>query len=427
MRIAWLCNAPVRAITEALGRSGSNNSGWLDGAFSDVMLAGEHELTIFYPQKGTAGVEHSSGRGFEAYGFAWSTGNKREQKTTRALFIEVLNSQKPDVIHIFGSENEFGELMAKAASDCGLLGRTAVSIQGLVSVCYRQFMPGFSDAWLKRRTLSEIKNRCSLYEQRESYRRRGESEERLIASVHHIIGRTRWDEGCCRLMNPDIVYHHVGESLRPEFYCFPPNRDAASHRLYFSQGSKPIKAMYRLVEALPAVRRVVPDVKVVVAGSNGLRTDPLRGLSYDRYLAERMDRLGVRNHFEFVGSLGPSEVVAQMAGCSAFVSTSSIENSPNSMGEAMMMGLPCVATFVGGAPDVAEHGKEALFVPFNETELLADALIRVLIDESFAEDLAIAGRKRALLNHSRAANRDALLQTYNHIASSNIGSYLYGE
>ena len=51
MRIAWLCNAPVRAISEALGRSGSVNSGWLDGAFADVMSVGEHELIIFYPQK----------------------------------------------------------------------------------------------------------------------------------------------------------------------------------------------------------------------------------------------------------------------------------------------------------------------------------------------------------------------------------------
>ncbi len=115
--------------------------------------------------------------------------------------------------------------------------------------------------------------------------------------------------------------------------------------------------MYRLVEALPAIARRVPDVRVVVAGSSGLRTDPMRGSSYDRYLARRMDELSVRDRFEFVGSLGPDEVVAQMALCSAFVSTSAIENSPNSMGEAMMMGLPCVATFVGGVPDIAEHGK----------------------------------------------------------------------
>ncbi len=420
MRIAWLCNAPVRAISEALGRSCSVNSGWLDGAFGDVMSTGEHHLCIFYPQAVASGVEHSSGHGFEAYGFAWGSGRTAERKAARGLFVEVLKSYRPDVVHIFGSENEFGEDMVEAARDCDLLERTVVSIQGLVSVYSRQFMPGFSKAWLKRRTLSELKNHCSLYEQRESYRRRGQSEERLISSVHHIIGRTRWDEGCCRLINPSIEYHHVGESLRSEFYASSPSRDAVSHRLYFSQGVKPIKAMYRLVEALPAVAKRVPDVKVIVAGSGGLRTDPLRGTTYDRYLTERMDYYGVRERFEFVGSLGPDEVIVQMASCSAFVSTSSIENSPNSMGEAMMMGLPCVATFVGGVPDIAEHGREALLVPFNETELLADALIRVLTDESLAGGLANAGRKRALLNHSRIANRDALLGSYARIASCGV-------
>ena len=221
-------------------------------------------------------------------------------------------------------------------------------------------------------------------------------------------------------MNPDIEYHHVGESLRPEFYDATPARDASSHKLYFSQGSKPIKAMYRLVEALPAIARRVPDVRVVVAGSSGLRIDPMRGSSYDRYLARRMDELCVRDRFEFVGSLGPDEVVAQMALCSAFVSTSAIENSPNSMGEAMMMGLPCVATFVGGVPDIAEHGKEALLVPFNETELISDALIRVLTDDSLAHALGDAGRKRANINHSRIVNRDALLGAYARIAAHGV-------
>lgn len=146
MRIAWLCNAPVRVISEALGRSGSVNSGWLDGAFADVMSVGEHELIIFYPQKAEPRVERSSGTGFEAHGFFWSKGDLRERDAAKGLFTEVLASTKPDVVHIFGSENEFGELMAQAAGDCGLLDRTVVSIQGLVSVISRQFMPGFPDA-----------------------------------------------------------------------------------------------------------------------------------------------------------------------------------------------------------------------------------------------------------------------------------------
>lgn len=418
MKIAWLCNAPVKAVSEALGHSSSINSGWLDGAFGDLMSGEGQELLVLYPQRKSIDPEYSSGRGFEAYGFSWSKGDTRDRDAARSLFSQVLGAQHPDVVHIFGSENEFDELMGQAAEECGLLGKTVVSIQGLVSICGQQFMPGFPDSWLRRRTISELVNHCSLYEQRESYRKRGKSEERLIASVDHVIGRTRWDEACCRILNPSVTYHHVGESLRPEFYSCAPARDSSSHKLYFSQGSKPIKAMYRLVEAMPAVVRRVPDVQVIVAGSDGLRDDPIRGSTYDRYIAKRMNKLGVRDRFSFLGSLGPSGVVEAMSRCSAFVSTSSIENSPNSMGEAMMMGLPCVATFVGGVPDIAEHGRDALLVPFNETELLADSLIRVLTDPSLADSLSKAGRERAIQNHSRSKNRNALLETYACIASS---------
>lgn len=412
----WLCNVPVSPICKELGIAPPVNGGWIDGAFDDVMSDKSVELIICYPQSRVVHIEESRGRRFLGIGFPWPSNTRGTDEIART-FVSILSANMPDVIHIFGTENSFCEAMAASASSLGMEDRVVVSIQGLVSECCRQFLPDFPRRWLKRATISELKNHCSLWDQKESYRRRGESEKRLIRSARHVIGRTVWDEGCCRLLNPNVAYHHVGESLRDEFYAATPGRNPNAHRIYFSQGGKPIKAMHRLIEALPMVVEQYPDVEVMVAGIQGLREGWARGLTYDRYLASRLDKLGLRDRFKFLGMLDASGVVSAMHECSVFVSTSSIENSPNSMGEAMILGLPCVATFVGGVPDIAEHGKEALLVPLNEAELLAYSIIRLFGDSKLSKQLSEAGRKRALFNHSKDLNRRDLLDTYSVITA----------
>ena len=418
IKILWICNAPIRAISDALKVRHVNNVGWMDGAFDVVMASEKIELAICYPQVRTPGIEFSHGHRVSGYGFPWDIGGVYRRQI-RSLFVSILEKETPDIVHIFGTENEYDEAMAMAALEHGSLGRVVVSIQGLVSACGEHFLPDLPASLLKRATLSELKNHCTLINQKENYMMRGDSEKRLIRMVHHVIGRTTWDEGRCRLINPDIVYHHVGESLRNEFYEAPLGCDSESYRLYFSQGTKPIKAMHRLIEALPLVIDKIPDVEVVVAGSTGLRESVVRGLSYDRYLARRMDALGVRQRFKFLGFLDANAVVEAMSGCSAFISTSSIENSPNSMGEAMMLGLPCISSFVGGVPDIAEHGKEALLIPYNETELLSYSIIRLFEDQGLAQSLSEKGRARALVNHSKTANRRDLLGAYESILTCN--------
>ncbi len=424
MRILWLCSTPVRAVTESLGLPTAVLGGWMNGAYNDLMAERDIKLCICYPQSRVDFPEQSVGEGFTSFGFPWKGEEDSNANPTRILFKRILEDFCPDCIHIFGTEHEYCLLMAQIAEACGLGSRISISIQGLVSIYGLQFLPDFPRKELKRASLSELKNRCSLWDQRESYLRRGESEKRLIEKAHYVMGRTEWDEGCCRLINPYMHYRYVGETLRDEFYHAEPRCEIASHRIFFSQGGKPIKAMHRLVEALPIVKSIYPDVKVVVSGISSLRTDRLRGLTYDRYLARRMNELGVADCFEFLGMLGPSELIAQMQSCALFVSTSSIENSPNSMGEAMMLGLPCVASYVGGVPSIAKPGEEALLFPLNETEMLAHYIIWVFSHEREAEDLGLRGRTRALINHSRERNREQLISVYREISAGADGAIL---
>ena len=95
-----------------------------------------------------------------------------------------------------------------------------------------------------------------------------------------------------------------------------------------------------------------------------------------------------------------------------FVLPSYCENSPNSLGEAMLLGMPCVAARAGGIPSMMDEGEGLLYDPPGDAQRLADALAALLSDTDRAAALGQAARRRAQATHDPAANAGALLGIY---------------
>src|SRR5258708_19667723 len=93
-------------------------------------------------------------------------------------------------------------------------------------------------------------------------------------------------------------------------------------------------------------------------------------------------------------------MVIQLSRAQVFAISSYIENSPNSLCEAMQVGLPCVATYAGGIPSLVEHEKTGLLFPTGEAPLLADAILRIFRNEDLAGRLGRAARTEASHPHS---------------------------
>ena len=96
-----------------------------------------------------------------------------------------------------------------------------------------------------------------------------------------------------------------------------------------------------------------------------------------------------------------------------FLLPSCCENSPNSLGEAMLLGLPCVAAAVGGIPSMLENGREGLlYGDALDDKALADAVLRILQSADGGMALGRAARARALQTHDAARNARELEQIY---------------
>lgn len=106
-------------------------------------------------------------------------------------------------------------------------------------------------------------------------------------------------------------------------------------------------------------------------------------------------RLGVLRRIDFTGGVPKSAVPGLLADADIFLNTTTVDNAPVSLIEAMATGLVIVSTGVGGIPYLVENEREALLVPSGDYEAMAAAIRRVLSEPGLARRLSRSGRFKA--------------------------------
>ena len=98
-----------------------------------------------------------------------------------------------------------------------------------------------------------------------------------------------------------------------------------------------------------------------------------------------------------------------------FVCPSAIENSPNSVGEAQLIGTPVVASYVGGTMDMVEHNYSGLLYRYEETSMLAYNICKLFENSKICERLSKNGKTEAQKRHDKQINASTLYNIYKSI------------
>jgi glycosyltransferase involved in cell wall biosynthesis len=146
-----------------------------------------------------------------------------------------------------------------------------------------------------------------------------------------------------------------------------------------------VKGLRYLVEAMPAILRRCPAAHLVLAG-DGDQRPALERLAGELGIADRVHLLGFRR-----------DAAAVTAALNVFVLPSLNEGQGRVLVTAMALGVPIVATRVGGVPEVVEDGRQGLLVPAADADALGQAVTAVLAQPEYAAALGAAGRGRAPL------------------------------
>ena len=108
-------------------------------------------------------------------------------------------------------------------------------------------------------------------------------------------------------------------------------------------------------------------------------------------IRHRVAGLGLDGRVRFLGPLNREGVLTLFRGADASLLTSSWENFPHTVVEALAVGTPVIATTVGGVPELVRDGENGLLVPVGDADGLAAAIRRLLLDEpGLRERLAAA-------------------------------------
>jgi len=265
------------------------------------------------------------------------------------------------------------------------------------------------EVWRSHR-LIELATMRGLFWLRHGFVRGARQEREILMGNNSFMGRTEWDRAHVRSVNPTANYYDVGEILRPAFkehhWCID---ECERHTVIFTNAGEPRRGTEVLLRAMLTVRREFPDAKLRLAGQIGTR----RG--YDRFLKRMITESGLSKSVELLGYLEGSTMARELCRAHVFVIPSYIENSPNSLCEAIQVGLPCVASYTGGIPSLVEHGRTGQLFPTGDVPLLAEMILRIFRDDDLACRLSRAARAEASQRHEPQRVVSQLLKAYNHV------------
>ena len=424
MKVLWLVSITIPAAAAACGLDAREiGGGWLTGALQAVRTAPDApELTVCSVDARVQALTTGSAGGVT---FALLPDGSAEG------FAALLNALHPDLVHIWGTEYAAARAMQQAAGALPVL----VGIQGVMTDCARHLNDGVPQTCLHscaiQRAIDRVVPGGLLDLSQDRFDTLAASERAVLQNARFVTGRTSFDRRAVAGLAPDALYYPCNETLRPEFYEPPiwrPRTFGQAPVLLLSQGNYPLKNLHTVLQALPTLLERWPGLVLRVAGWPPLDKGPLLRpvirwmFPYQTWCARLARQLGLEGHVEYTGPLNAAAMRQAYLEADLFVLPSYSENSPNSLGEAMLLGLPCVASRAGGIPDMMRDGAEGrIYGEPGDAAALADTAAAVLSLPDQGAALGTAARTRALATHDAAKNAADLIGIYRRILSKEGG------
>lgn len=409
LKVLWVCNTPLPEIKKLIKSNGCTES-WLIGISNQLRKKNNIKLYYVFPQKMHKKMICRTIDNIDFLGFYDTHKNVYQvEEYNIKIFQDIIESIKPDVIHIFGTEFAHSLEWVKSLSDTD---RIVVSIQGLTSELSKIYLDGIPLRFSLAGSIVNGKYNCLLQEKYEFYKR-GKNERKVLLNVKNVIGRTDWDKKCVLSINHKCHYYYCGEILRDTFYNGKWDiNNIKRDSIFISQAYYPIKGLHILISALPAIKEEFSDVKVYVAGKKNFIEN---GNSYGKYIKKLIKKYHVDKNIIFLGTLTEDKVKKQLLKSHISLMPSILENSPNSIAESMILGVPVVAANVGGIPSIMDSGGEGYLYPSTDKKKLAEAVCKIFRNDRLALKFSQNGKKRAEELYSKETNSSRLMEIYSQI------------
>ena len=312
--------------------------------------------------------------------------------------LRTIEAVKPDVIHVFGTEWPFG--IVSKYTDKPVI----IHIQGIITACnnasyppgYSLFTQWYSNFNIFRILLHPIRQRTQEVMEREIWK-----------SCSRYMGRTKWDYTLSSILHPNCRYYHVNEVLRPAFYEVAGEWKRQKDR------------MLRLISTGCGSFWKGPDMVIKVAKvlmAMNIEFEWLLAGEMPFFLRDMVERHEKTNfekcHVKIMGFMDSLTLIENLKNSSLYIHTAYIENSPNSICEAQMIGIPVVSTNVGGISSIISDGETGVMVPANDPWRMAYEIVSLWNDPDKMTKISCAEVLAARKRHDRTNILNSVIGAY---------------
>ena len=420
MKILWFANTPCSAVEKFGGNL--NSGGWLRSLEEGLNKVPEIELAIcFYTYKN---IESFKYNGTQFYPVL----KKGKKNKIRRLIKRIIPSSKsdkpevqellkvihlfqPDLIHVHGTEDNFG--LVQFNTNIPVL----ISIQGILNPYSEKYFSGipFHIASNLEGIILKVFSSGfgSIYNQ---FKRKAQREQKILSGARYIIGRTDWDRRVVSILSPKSKYFIGNEMLRSGFYENQWNKKQFGDTLQIVTISG--DAMYKGFEAIVNSAKILKENTML---KFKWKVIGLKENSNIVNIVMKWKRTTLQNlEIELLGSKNENEIVEILLDSDIYCQTSHIENSGNSLCEAMILGMPIIATFAGGTSSLLKDKEEGILIQDGDSFSLAGSIKELSDDFSIALSYGKAARMKALIRHEKNNIREEYLKIYRKLAEVDL-------
>jgi glycosyltransferase involved in cell wall biosynthesis len=404
MKIVWIVNIPLPAVVAQLKGTLRGSGHWIESLRQEILKDGKHEIFVIHPSSKydrifefTDGSCHYFGvpaTNFELCGV--------RRKRLHQVMLNKIFEINPDVVDVHGSE------YAQSLVTKNRKWPTVMTLQGFVSEM--QHSPfGDMSLWgiLQRQEKSiaglseigkQIYGRFLLY-----FRARNERDS--ISAASSFIGRTAWDrEVISKYRTSDFSYSSINRIERDYFYTAT-WAGQKSDSLFCCGRTNPAKGYHVALHAIKILEsRGIPlNLRMTVDRNE---------VGWGKHLGALSDRLGITDRVAFLGYLNETQIVEELKNCFAYIHPSFHDNSPNSLAEAQLIGVPCIASRVGGIPSMIMDRVSGVLVEPGSADDLAEKVQGLVSSPEIAASIGQKARCVAIKRHDKLGIAQATIQAY---------------
>lgn len=310
-------------------------------------------------------------------------------------FKQVVDDFKPDIIHIWGSERWFG-LVWKITNIPVIL-----HLQGLINPYINAYNPP-GITWRDTVKIQKMSTLKALYIKKRwqgaTYR-----EKEIFKGITACLGRTDWDRRVAFCLNPKISYSHVDEILRDVFYETSTRKIPNKLTIITTISAPPYKG-YDLV---------LKTAKILKENLDMDFDWKCYGNIEPQFIEKAIDICHTNVDVHLMGVATSEQLREAELSSTLYFHSSYIDNSPNSLCEAQMLGIPVVSTNVGGIPSLVTHGIDGYLIPANDPYQAAFFIHHLYNNPEQNMSMGEKGKRIAQQRHNVENVVSQIMGTYN--------------